>query len=299
MVRFLSLVLVVGAFWAAAWPLRAEGKGDGSCSEQEMCCDATSQLVVVPCSVNGKVLRMILDTGATHTVLHRVAADSLPGLEYVDMSQVRLVGNARNNPVLVRGALEVGGRSFQECTMLCVDLSAVMGMFSEPADGILGMDVLSHLPFALDFVRGRVRWGEAVGKVDASFSPMRGEFDEAGRLFVELREGEWRERMLLDTGARVSVLPRRVWAAGAEGSVRAVRADVNEAVDERIELGKPAAVRLAEGVFSAEIKPVLKDRSMGHALLGLDALAGRVLVHLPSASGFGLFYVAPREGETP
>ncbi len=256
--------------------------------------DSRCGQVIATCLVEGRPARLMIDTGATHTVLHSAfVARSLPHAERVE--NARLAGNARQQPDLLRVSLEAGGVSFPREDVLAMDLSGVNALLDAPVDGILGMSHLSRLSFTFDLRPGcRPHWGAPSEPL-----PLRrweGRRDAAGRLHCQVRSGagnpEW---LLLDTGSTMSSISPAHWPAGAResGSEQPLRtADVNGEHDVRRTVGATASLELAPGVVSPRLSPVLREDPTGN-VLGMDALEGLVLVH---RAGEG-FFVGPVEEE--
>ncbi len=60
--------------------------------------DARCHQVMVTCLVGGEPLRMMLDTGVSHTVLHKESAARLKNVHRPDTSMMDFKGNARQRP---------------------------------------------------------------------------------------------------------------------------------------------------------------------------------------------------------
>ena len=96
--------------------------------------------------------------------------------------------------------------------------------------------------------------------------------------------------LLLDTGSSVTRVYADEWVAGKAKTVSARLGDVDKAGRAEVMTGKSADLELAPGVILPDIEPLFcprQDRSM----LGMDALQGRVLIHLPGRqSPYGSFF---------
>lgn len=254
--------------------------------------DAQSGQIVVGCLVAGKPARLILDTGATHTVVsERFARAHLEGVPRLDMSRIKVVGNASGVPEILHTEVVAGGVKFQGVAVLVLDLAGVNELLREPVDGVLGMDVLRYLSFVLDFSRKVFTWGAFT---DRSFlAPLEGERDEAGRWFVRVQRGSQVMSLLLDTGCSRTVAVPGVWPAARKEGIPLLMADVQGKRAVEMCEGKPEELLLSPGVRSAVVDPVLSPEREGDGLLGVDALRANVLMHLSEKKKDGGFYVGP------
>ncbi|MBR3926661.1 MAG: retroviral-like aspartic protease family protein [Akkermansia sp.] len=250
--------------------------------------DARCGQVVVTCLVNGQPMRMMLDTGATHTVLHEESVARLRNVRWIDTSRMQFRGNSNQKPKLIQASLRVGpGRAPQHVAMV-VNLGAVRSMMAEPIDGIVGMDILGSLPFTFDLRSGKMYWGSPEG---ATLVPLHGSRDDNGRMMIQVNcEGHSME-LLLDTGSSVTRVYRNDWKPGTDREVVAQLGDVDTATRSRVMRGKAADLELAPGIISPQVSPLIcpdEDRSM----LGMDALQNQILVHLPGKNTFyGSFFL--------
>ena len=108
--------------------------------------DARCKQVVVTCLINGQPMRMMLDTGATHTVLHEESATALKNARWIDTSQMQFRGNSSQRPKLLVAQLLAGPAESSEHPIMVMNLGAVRSMMAEKIDGILGMDILNAVP---------------------------------------------------------------------------------------------------------------------------------------------------------
>lgn len=290
---FAALTLFLGTtFSANALPL---AQPDLSAAEQKatvdlmkMNQDARCKQVLVTALVNGQPMRMMLDTGASHTVLHDESAEKLKNATWIDTSQIMFKGNSKQRPKMLIAALEVGPGVSPQHPVMVVSLAAVRSMMAEKIDGIVGMDLLSSLPFTFDLRNNELYWG-APGK--GSLVPISGERDIFGRLFAKLKCGGNDFSLLLDTGSSVTRVFKKDWKPGVAGEITAHIGDVDTASRQKMTEGNPGKIEIAPGVELKEVSPLICDETE-HAILGMDALEGSALVHLPSeTSPHGAFFI--------
>lgn len=252
--------------------------------------DSDHGQVIVNCTMDGVPLRLLLDTGATHTVLHNgVVAEKLPNAYKLDTTGMQITGNAAGlRPEIIVIKLGIAGGTRSQHPVLVMPLDGVRSMLKQPVDGILGMDVLSHIPFTLDFRRGGVsHWG---ADTNGTVHPLAATPDKGGCPLVSLRIGEKTlDRVLLDSGSTTTLIEPKDWEAGVGETCAAQIADVNGRRDVKILFGKPAPVELAPGLVR-ELTPQLQEgmnRSSSSAILGIESLQGLRLIYSPE-KGFSL-----------
>lgn len=249
--------------------------------------DSRCGQVLITCLVNGQLMRMMLDTGATHTVLHDESAARLTDAEWLDTSKMQFRGNSAQRPKIMLGSLSAGPAKMPRHAFMVVSLAAVRSMMSEPIDGIIGMDVLGRLPFTFDGRKGEYCWGVPEGKV---LVPLAGRRDENGRLFVELKLGRRAMELLLDTGSSTTRVYADEWRPGAVAGVLVKVSNVDKASQQKMIKGKPADLELVPGVVLRKVSPLFCGRQE-RSMLGMDVLSQVVLVHVPTQdSPFGSFF---------
>lgn len=260
-------------------------------SEEElmsMTRDARCGQVLITCLINGQPMRMMLDTGATHSVLHGESAAALQGVEWVDTSRMKFRGNSSQHPKLLLAALQAGPAIAPRHAFMVVSLAAVRGMMAEKIDGILGMDVLGSLPFTFDGRTNQYYWGVPEGAV---LLPLAGRRDENGRLFVKVKLQDTPMELLLDTGSSVTRVYADEWSPGAAAEIKASMGNVDKAASMKVKEGKPADLELAPGKVLRSVKPIFCERN-DRSMLGMDVLSEVVLIHLPTQdSPYGAFFV--------
>lgn len=249
--------------------------------------DARCHQVMVTCLVGGEPLRMMLDTGASHTVLHKESAARLKNVHRPDTSMMDFKGNARQRPELLTAALQAGPLKLDGHTCLVMDLTPVRTAMATPPDGILGMDVLGLLPFTFDQRNAAFYWG-LPKKVQGV--QMNGHPDHYGRLLVDAECMGKKLELLLDSGSTVTRMPAELWPAGVAEAATVQVGDVNSAARLQVQLGKPSDLTVAPGVVLSAVNPVLTPGQP--PVLGMDALRDVALVHVPvKGSPCGVFFI--------
>lgn len=123
----------------------------------EQAADITGNSVKVPVEVRylGKrtTANLIVDTGASRTILHRNIARRLGAKPQVK-GHARVVGGAQI-PLSLMKANEV---SFGPVSMDDIELAVIDPSESQGYDGLLGMDILSTLKYEFDLERSVVIW---------------------------------------------------------------------------------------------------------------------------------------------
>lgn len=285
------LFLLLLPFFAGLSPAAAqeEPAAVAAAAEPDMLRDARCGQVLVLIRMNGTPLRMMLDTGATHTVLAPETLAKIPNAQKVDTSGMQFnSSSSHQRPQLYVVETQAGPRTFAEHPVLVLPLGGVKQMLQTPIDGILGMDVLRFLPFTLDFRSGgSSHWGEPQdgalpmplnARPDAGFSPM-----------LTIRVGEKEiSNVLLDSGSSATMFEEADWEAGTERTVTVHTADINGGAEQGMSIGKPAVIRLAEGAEQT-VTPQLRGgkRADARGILGVDALRGFRLIYSPQ-KGFYL-----------
>lgn len=109
--------------------------------------------IVVPVSINGQgVFHLMLDTGATHSVLTSTAAARL-GLNVTEAPTTMVQGVVGRTaaPVVVVDRLQAGSLKLQHMPMAVMD-----GVVVAELDGILGVGSLNKMVLTADFIKDRV-----------------------------------------------------------------------------------------------------------------------------------------------
>lgn len=242
--------------------------------------------VIVTCMIGEQPMRMMLDTGASHTVLHQESTRQISQIRWLDTSQMHFQGNAAQRPKIAVSSLQVANISVPEHPFMVLNLEAVRSAMETRIDGILGMDVLGALPFTFDLKTNSFYWGTPKeGKVEQ----LRGKQDCMGRYIVHAQCCGKQIPLLLDTGSSVTRVREEDWLPGVAGSVSAQTGDVNTTASRQLLTGKPAHLEIAAGIELKDVTPILMQDNLP-PVLGMDALKDQVLIHMPTEdSPYGVF----------
>ena len=250
--------------------------------------DARCHQVVVTCLVNGAPMRMMLDTGATHTVLHEESAARVPQAHWVDTSKMKFRGNSSQQPKLLLANLQTGPAESENHPVMVMNLGAVRSMMAEAIDGIIGMDLLGQLPFTFDMRSKECYWGIPAG---GEFVPLYAAPDGKGRFIVQARCQGKPVHMLLDTGSSVTRVFTAEWTPGKGKEIGAQIGDIDSATGIKVTEGNPGDMELGPGVSVQGVTPILCEPNEV-PMLGMDGLKGAVLIHVPTAeSPSGAFFL--------
>ena len=262
--------------------------------------DAKCRQVLAYCTVNGVRALMMLDTGASHTVLSKRFVDAkLPGAQKMDTGGMQFSSaSSRQRPDLYVVKLDTKAKSGEktvfEQPVLCLPLDGVQDTMATPIDGILGMDILGWLPFTFDLRNGdNCHWG-LPQDVD-SMVPMEPlQVDQMQRPHMQVDTGTQEQPhptvLLLDTGSSVTYMPAAEWGLGASDAKATVGvSDVNGGRFMNIGLGKPKALTLGKGVQTRPLSPQLQPGPKG--VIGIDALQGLRFVHNPQRKDPARFFL--------
>lgn len=267
----------------AVLPLSAQETAAPAADAPAVMRDAACGQVLVMVTADGTPLRLLLDTGATHTVIDAKAAKAkLPHARKLDTTGMQFNSSSSQvRPDILIVSLAAGGRTFEKQPVLVLPLDGVTAMLKTPVDGILGMDVLKYLTFTLDFRDGCA--GQWSAPQDGEVFPLKARPDAGFCPLLSLKAGDKElHNILLDSGSSLTVLTVADWPAGVAETRTAHVADVNGARAQGISVGTPGPVELAPGL-SVTVRPQLSEtrRPDVNGLLGVDALRGLRLVYTP------------------
>lgn len=252
--------------------------------------DARCRQVLVTCQINGVPMRMMLDTGATNTVLHSGSLSKLKKPMKMDTSHIQFSGNAKERPDVYLLNVVIAGNRVPNHPVMVLSLDGARSLMAEQIDGIIGMDFLGALPFTFDVASGKLHWGLPEGPL--KLSPLYGSKDGGNRLFMNILCDGKPYEILLDSGSTITRLPQSAWPAGAAHTTDLSVSDVNDAAAISATVGKPGVVQLAPGVQLEGVTPVFCGEEE-KGILGMDILSRVRLIHVPSTSqASGCFFIA-------
>ena len=154
--------------------------------------------IVVPVSINGQgVFHLMLDTGATHSVL-TVAAAARLGMNVTEapISVVQgVVGRVAAHVVMV-DRLQAGSLKLQHLQMAVMD-----GVVVAELDGILGIGKLNNMILTADFVKDRVNIRKSTGhRANALDTVIKFDVVSNHLIVVDVMVGSVAVRAVIDTG---------------------------------------------------------------------------------------------------
>jgi hypothetical protein len=170
-------------------------------------------LLVVQGSIGSLEKRnLVIDTGAYPSIIDRHLAKKLhlsghtEALDAVDHTLIRMA--------MVVPTLEIGPIHVTGLRSLVDDLSAVSQKFGVRIDALIGLDVLSHSSFRIDYAARKIFFGP----VDPLPSSAPFELVDS-MVCLDLRAGRQPLRLLVDTGAQNLLLlgARISWLSGRTG----------------------------------------------------------------------------------
>ena len=285
LISALMLMSVMGAQAETTAPAKA------ATDTMTMTQDARCMQVLVNCVINGVPMRMMLDTGATNTVLHTGSLAKLKNPRQLDTSNVQFRGNAKERPeVYLLNLRFAGSAALHSHPVMVLNLDGARCMMAEQIDGIIGMDILGAMPFTFDVSGGKLHWGLPEG--DVKLVPLYGRLEESGRLIMSIECDGKKHEILLDSGSTVTRIPASAWPAGSGHKIQLSVSDVNEAGALYATVGAPGTIKLAPGVVVEGVTPVFCEEDEC-TILGMDVLGRVRLVHVPSSSHpTGCFFIA-------
>lgn len=206
--------------------------------------------IVVRGSINGqKNLGFIIDTGASPSVVDSRLAARL-GLR-LDPDQLSLFDRSISAGRVTLPNVDLGPLQVRQVTVLCEDLSSIGDALGERIDAMVGLDVLGHTNFRIDYIKHQIAFDPPPEKADA-WAPF-----QPGDQFavIDVQLGNTHTRLMVDTGAlNVILFKERVRdrlpkmsisgfrnASNLAGRVRLARIPVGNAYLGSTSLGQPAA----------------------------------------------------------
>lgn len=153
-------------------------------------------LIVVHGSVGPlKDLNFFVDTGATPTILDLRIARKL-NLEEASPASIVILGGRAEGGKAILPWLELGPVQRSNLQVVTEDLSFVGKALPVRIDAIVGLDVLGHSPFTIDYARREIRFGTPAPL--STVVPLR---MKEGLATVDAEVNHAPVRLLLDTGA--------------------------------------------------------------------------------------------------
>jgi predicted aspartyl protease len=165
--------------------------------------------------LNGVPVRMLVDTGATVTVVSRATADRL-GLDLAASGRAAGVGGAVESFAFTTRSFQIGRLHGTRFPLQVSDLAIPIG--KDSAEGLLGVDFLSSYDVDLDLPRRTATLFAATGDCTAPSTTLEGRLYQAKlvrprnphdfRPMVHVTIGGKTKLALIDTGAPVTALFR-------------------------------------------------------------------------------------------
>lgn len=164
---------------------------------------------------NGRVVKMMLDTGATRSALYNYEWQQLSTVsEPAEMIRIFGMISTGVHPVKYLNSVMIGGHQIDNVTLARLPIPDVDVRARESHDGILGMDILSHFHLYYDGPRRELRLiptdlGTPSAPVQWRIVPLSSNpFLEDGRNlhFMKLRIGNVLFDGLLDTGSEFNLM---------------------------------------------------------------------------------------------
>ena len=201
--------------------------------------------VVVAVTLDGEgPFKMLLDTGATHSVLTADIVGQI-GAKAVAQASVFSPAGSMERPIVEVDTLSIGPITVD---MIFPSVAAA-GAYGAKGEikGLIGQDVLAGLRYTLDFRRRQIEWHDATPPYDGMWLPLS---FEHGRFLVAFPQAVGTLRLVPDSGSGGLVL----FEAHCRETVQTVE------TGETVELATAAGRRLARSV----LLPVLRigDRTL-------------------------------------
>lgn len=248
-------------------------------------CDPLGGQLIATCEVEGQPVRMIVDTGASHTTLDEAFARR--ALPHLPVSNVQLSGrtNVKRALKLMKGRFRADRIFVREHPLFLVDLSEANGMLKTDIQGVLGINTMSRMPFVWNATDVVYRCAPGLKK-SCLMKKLHGTTDETGRLVIQAKAGGKTLPLLLDTGSSITLLPESWWEAQGAEPLRFDAADVNGREEQQAKRGNPMDLEIGEGLVLKNVRPILSPGGK-EGQLGLDALRQIELYYLPEHGGNG------------
>ncbi|MGH9789941.1 MAG: retropepsin-like aspartic protease [Candidatus Acidiferrales bacterium] len=103
--------------------------------------DSRYDAILIQAEVNGKSVRLLVDTGASQTILDA----QLLGLTNLDLKISRFSSSGpglRGEAVWAQARLKLGARTWHEQRVVAMNLEQLASRYGQPVHGLLGQDIL-------------------------------------------------------------------------------------------------------------------------------------------------------------
>ena len=178
-------------------------------------CEDYKQLIVAPVIIDGKKCHLLVDTGASHTLLRKDLVKKFwPGKSLKYMGG-KITSNIES-PLFLASVRSLSSEPLEvkNFNLLVADLPHLGKMGSAPVAGMLGMDIMGSFPMLIDVEGGKVTF--------FSKAPADAELKALGAVKVPIqRDGNHVRakllmdgkpmQLIIDTGATQSCIPRKSW----------------------------------------------------------------------------------------
>lgn len=252
--------------------------------------------LLVDAELMGKSCKMLVDTGASHTVFDEAFVKK--NFPQAKISQIQAAGGniAGTFPIFSISELRIGGNVFKDFSAVAYDLSGLRFALAEKnLQGVLGMNLMTLAPFSLSYKSKTLRWlsTEDVQKI-ADKKELFAKIDPESAMFtIELispKDGK-KIQALLDCGSTGTFVPADFWI-GAQKKKAFAKVTSAHATEKLTSLtfGMPATLKLGEDFELKKVTPTLINPSEHPILLGGDVLAHFDLIIDRKA---GKIYAAP------
>lgn len=216
-----------------------------------------------------KPVKMLFDTGATHTTLDTdFVKEAFPDVILhplaVPNSNVQQQVYIFKVPSLTIGTTTVG-----DFYMMATDLKNLAVQMQVPVRGIIGLNVMQHTPFLLSLGTNSVIWSP---KQDAGFVTLPKPSGAPERVFMPVRTPKnVTVHLLLDSGASYSFIPEEAWEASDQPLLLSTT-DVNSTQARQFMYGVEAPMDFG-GIAPKVVPIVLAKGANRPSLLGADILS--------------------------
>jgi predicted aspartyl protease len=216
-------------------------------------------------------VNILVDTGAVPSVVHQRLARKLR-LQSGSREVISVVNQNHSLERVSLVGLRLGSLEFPTLSAVVLDLAAIESRLGVRLDAIVGLDLLGHQNFTIDYRRRRLLIGEAL----ATGEPIPFELQrEAGApyIVVPVEVNSLRVRLLLDTGAdNLTLYAPRVQALTLAVNKSGTCKDVSAAGEYAVDQIRLSNARLG-GIQRPDLMAAMVD-SPDSALRDFDGLFG-------------------------